>query len=79
MALWLAWQVVLMSSLAIGHLWGCSAQLCVPASGAFGLCWETEFPINRRLSTCCVLGSGGCDRTPVPAPRGGDIQTEEVT
>ena len=68
-----------MSSLAIGHLWGCSAQCWVPASEAFGLCWETEFPISKCLSTCYVLGSGGCDRTPVPAPQGGDIQTEEAT
>lgn len=76
---WPAWQVILMSSLAIGHLWGCSAQRWVPASEAFGLCWETEFPISKCLSTCYVLGTGGCDRTPVPAPQGGDIQTEEAT
>ena len=69
MALWPAWQVVL----------GVLSPALRSCLGASGLCWETEFPISRHLSTCCVLGSGGCDRTPVPAPRGGDIQTEEAT
>lgn len=62
-------QFVLDEQLSHRPSLGTLSPAWVPASGAFGLCWETQLPISKCLSTCCVLGGGGCDRTPVLPPR----------